>query len=178
MNTQIVTPEQAIKRIFDEHFEILDQMYVGGDLNGTLPMRFCLDGLPEAMTTSGNLYAIWCVTLEGALHMDWGWGWYEIVNSISNDGFLIEQNDLNFIAETFAFLNETFGNTTPDVPADLSCSPLHDLLTEHLLELTWYATKFPEGSFNFSKAEFITEYATLAAPYVDQIIARIQGKPA
>jgi|DeeseametaMP0747_FD_contig_51_1372230_length_1492_multi_3_in_0_out_0_1 hypothetical protein len=170
------TPEQAIKDVFDRYTAILDKAYVGGDLSKKEMFTFDVDGLEDTLQFVGNTYAAWCANLEGALRMDWGWGWFEIVDSVRDRGFFVEHNQLNYLAETFQFLNDTFGTATPDVPEHTPDSPLHQLITEQLLGESWYELDRDKLDYKFSMEEFITQYTDHAAPYVDKLIAQIEGK--
>ena len=170
------TPEQVIKDVFEGYTAILDQAYVGSDLSQKVMFRFDVDGLDDVLSFAGNAYAAWCANLAGALRLDWGWGWFEIVDSVRDHGYFIEHNHLNYVAETFSFLNKTFSTATPDIPEHTPETPLHQLLTEHLLSDTWYKIDSDKLNYKFSKEEFITEYADKAAPYVDKLIAQIEGK--
>jgi hypothetical protein len=171
-----LTPEQAIKDVFQRYSAALHMDYTGGDLARKVTFRFDVDGLEDTLSFVGNAYAAWCANLEGALRMDWGWGWFEIVDSLTNHGFFVEHNQLNFLAETFKFLNETFGTATPDIPEHTPDSPLHQLITEQLLEESWYELDRDKLDYKFTMEEFITEYTDKAAPYVDKLIAQIEGK--
>ncbi|GBO89162.1 hypothetical protein [Marinobacter salsuginis] len=172
-----VTPENKIQEVAERYARILEENYVGGDLARPASFEFWLDGLPERLSVPGNYYAAWCANLHGALNLDWGWGFFEVVDTIqSRGGYFVEHNELNYLGETFTYLNWTFGTTTPDVPEHTQESTLHQLLTQELLSEVWCGVTLPEGSYQFSKEEFITEYSDKAAPYIDKLIALIEGK--
>lgn len=167
--------EEAVAAIRTEYFEILEREYTPGSLDEIVGFEFQLDGLPEGLTTRGSRYAAWCVNLQGILHMDWGLGFYEVVDFTQNHGVYIEQNDLNFVSEVFEFLNDEFGTLTPEITEHTPETTLHRLLTEQFAISVYY--KLPEAQRDPVQREaFVEMLAPRVSKIVDDLIRWIEGK--
>lgn len=166
----------AIEASFKRHMNVLHDDYSPRDLNGDATFSFRVDGLKEELSFDGTLYAAWCANLNGALNLDWGWGWGEVVASVEKFGYYVEHNDLNYVSETFKYLNETFCGALAQAPADFSPgNELYDKLEEHMLGSAWYDVSWEQQDYKLTKEEFVTQYSEFAEPYVKQLIAMIQG---
>lgn len=126
--------ESVLATVMENYHSIISEHWIYKPLGETCEFRFDTDGLREPMVTSGNFYAALCLNLRGALSWDWGWGFFEVIDSCKH-GFFIQQNGLTFLPETFNFLDGNFGTTTPDIPDNVLERPgnmLFELLLEHL----------------------------------------------
>ena len=166
----------AIEASFNAHMKILHDDYSPRDLNGDATFSFRVDGLKEELSFDGTLYAAWCANLHGALNLDWGWGWGEIVDSVQQFGYYVEHTELNYVAETFQYLNDTFCGALAQAPADIAPgNELYDRLEEHLLGDAWHDVDWTKEDYKLTKEEFVTQHSDFAEPYVRHLIAVIKG---